>query len=79
MQKERGCVSEVSRFHDGKIGDIVFVSLVKYEVRKSDEVEVGEVGIVGLRRKKKKPKIHVLESGRAKKILGRFNRIRAVD
>lgn len=46
---------------------------------KSDEIEVGEAGIVGLRRKKKKPKIHVLESGRAKKILGHFNRIRAVD
>ena len=44
-------MSEVSRFRDGKIGDIVFVSLVKYEVRKSDEVEVGEADIVGLRRK----------------------------
>lgn len=65
MQKERGRVSEVSRFGDGKTGYIVFISLVKYEVRKSDEVEVGEAGIIGLRRKKKKPKIHVLESGRA--------------
>ena len=42
MQKEWGRVSEVSRFGDGKIGYIVFISLVKYEVRKSDEVEVGE-------------------------------------
>lgn len=65
MQKEWGRVSEVSRFGDGKTGYIVFISLVKYEVRKSDEVEVGEAGIIGLRRKKKKPKIHVLESGRA--------------
>ena len=52
MQKERGRVSEVSRFGDGKTGYIVFISLVKYEVRKSDEVEVGEAGIVGLRRRK---------------------------
>ena len=51
MQKEWGPVSEVSRFGDGKIGYIVFISLVKYEVRKSDEVEVGETGIVGLTRR----------------------------
>lgn len=64
MQKEQGCVSDVSRFGDGKIGD-VFISLMKYEVRKSGEVEIGEAGVVGLRRKKKKPKIYVLESGKA--------------
>lgn len=47
-------------------------------MRKSSEVEIGEGGIVGLRREEKMYKIDVLESGRAY-LLGKFNRIRAAD
>ena len=61
MWKERGHMRYVSRFGDGKIADTAFASSVKYEVRKSNEVEVG--GIIGLRRKEKKHKIHFWKVG----------------
>lgn len=47
-------------------------------MRKSNEVEIGEGGIVRLRREEKMYKIDVLESLRAH-LLGKFNRIMAAD